>query len=52
MDGVDKRIDTIAVAIRMGGTIYDLKSLELVMRRPTLRPRIPSIWQGLWRKKS
>ena len=28
-DGVDKRIDTISVLIRMGGTIHDLKSLEL-----------------------
>ena len=34
MDGVDKRIDTIAVAIRMGGSIYDLKSLELAYAPP------------------
>lgn len=34
MDGVDKRIDTIAVAIRLGGSIYDLKSLELAYAPP------------------
>ena len=27
-DGVDKRIDTLAATIRLGGTIYDLKELE------------------------
>jgi len=33
-DGVDKRIDTIAVAIRLGGTVSDLKSLELAYAPP------------------
>ncbi len=33
-DGVDKRIDTIAVAIRLNGSIYDLKSLELAYAPP------------------
>lgn len=33
-DGVDKRIDTIATTIRMGGTIYDLKELELAYAPP------------------
>jgi len=28
-DGVDKRIDAIAMAIKMGGTIYDLEEAEL-----------------------
>ena len=34
IDGVDKRIDTLAVAIRLGGSIYDLKSLELAYAPP------------------
>ncbi|MGB4440514.1 MAG: DsrE/DsrF/DrsH-like family protein, partial [Sedimentibacter sp.] len=33
-DGVDKRIDTIATAIRLGGSIYDLKELELAYAPP------------------
>lgn len=33
-DGVDKRIDTIATTIRLGGTIYDLKELELAYAPP------------------
>ena len=33
-EGVDKRIDTIGVAMRMGATIADLKSLELAYAPP------------------
>ena len=33
-DGVDKRIDTIAVTIRLGGGIHELKSLELAYAPP------------------
>lgn len=33
-DGVDKRIDTLAATIRLGGTIYDLKELELAYAPP------------------
>ena len=33
-DGVDKRIDTIATTIRLGGNIYDLKELELAYAPP------------------
>ena len=33
-DGVDKRIDTLAVAIRLGGGISDLKELELAYAPP------------------
>lgn len=33
-DGVDKRIDTLAVTIRLGGSISDLKSLELAYAPP------------------
>lgn len=33
-DGVDKRIDTIAATIRLGGSIYDLKELELSYAPP------------------
>ncbi len=32
--GVDKRIDVIATTIRFGGTIYDLKELELAYAPP------------------
>ena len=32
--GVDKRIDVIATAMRFGGTIYDLKDLELAYAPP------------------
>ena len=33
-EGVDKRIDTIAVTLRLGGTIYDLSELELAYAPP------------------
>lgn len=33
-EGVDKRIDTIATAIRLNGSIYDLKELELAYAPP------------------
>ncbi|QUI24313.1 FAD-dependent oxidoreductase [Vallitalea pronyensis] len=33
-DGVDKRIDVIATLMRMGGTIHDLKELELAYAPP------------------
>ncbi|MHC1770585.1 MAG: DsrE/DsrF/DrsH-like family protein [Flexilinea sp.] len=33
-EGVDKRIDTIGVAIRLGGSIRDLKSLEFAYAPP------------------
>lgn len=33
-DGVDKRIDTIATAIRLGGGVSDLKTLELAYAPP------------------
>ncbi len=33
-EGVDKRIDTIATALRLGGTIYDLAELELAYAPP------------------
>lgn len=33
-DGVDKRIDVIATALRFGGTIYDLTELELAYAPP------------------
>lgn len=33
-DGADKRIDTIATTIRLGGSIYDLKELELAYAPP------------------
>jgi len=33
-DGADKRIDTIAVTMRLNGTIYDLEELELAYAPP------------------
>lgn len=33
-EGVDKRIDVIATTLRLGGTIYDLKELELAYAPP------------------
>lgn len=33
-DGVDKRIDVIATALRLGGTVYDLEKLELCYAPP------------------
>ena len=33
-EGVDKRIDTIGVALRLGATVYDLKDLELAYAPP------------------
>lgn len=33
-DGVDKRIDTIGTAIRLGATVHDLKDLELAYAPP------------------
>lgn len=33
-DGVDKRIDSIAITMRLGGTIYDLEELELAYAPP------------------
>lgn len=33
-EGVDKRIDVIATVIRLGGTVYDLSSLELAYAPP------------------
>lgn len=33
-DGVDKRVDVLAVAVRMGMTVYDLEELELAYAPP------------------
>jgi len=33
-DGVDKRMDTLATTMRLGGTIYDLEELELAYAPP------------------
>ena len=33
-DGVDKRIDTLGVTMRLGGTVHDLKNLELAYAPP------------------
>ena len=39
-EGVDKRIDVLATAIRAGMSALALTELELVMRRPIPRQRI------------
>lgn len=41
-DGVDKRIDIIATTIRFGGTIYDLKELELCYAPPYSSAKDPT----------
>ena len=33
-DGIDKRIDTLAVAMRLGGNVYDLTEMELAYAPP------------------
>ena len=38
-EGVDKRIDVLATAIRAGMTVYDLEELELSYAPPTLPPK-------------
>jgi hypothetical protein len=40
-EAVDKRIDTIAVSIRLGGTVHDLKSLELAYAPPFSSAKYP-----------
>jgi len=45
-DGVDKRIDIIATAIRFGGTIYDLKELELAYAPPYSSAKDPTNMLG------
>jgi rhodanese-related sulfurtransferase len=41
-DGVDKRIDSFAMAIQMGATVYDLEEPSCATRRPSAAPRIRS----------
>ncbi len=45
-DSVDKRIDTIAVAIRLGGTVRDLKNLELAYAPPFSSAKDPANMAG------
>ncbi len=44
--GVDKRIDVIATAMRFGGTIYDLKDLELAYAPPFSSAKAPENMVG------
>ena len=46
IDGVDKRIDTIGTAIRLGAGVSALKDLELAYAPPFNSARILSIWQA------
>lgn len=41
-DGVDKRIDVIATAMRFGGTVYDLEELELSYAPPYSSAKDPT----------
>lgn len=45
-DGVDKRIDVIATAMRFGGTISDLKDLELAYAPPYNSAKDPTNFVG------
>lgn len=45
-DGVDKRIDVLATAIRFNGTIYDLKELELAYAPPYSSAKDPVNMSG------
>ena len=47
-EGVDKRIDVLATAIRAGLTVADLADLELAYSPRSGRPRIPSTWPASW----
>jgi NADPH-dependent 2,4-dienoyl-CoA reductase/sulfur reductase-like enzyme/peroxiredoxin family protein/TusA-related sulfurtransferase/rhodanese-related sulfurtransferase len=40
-EGVDKRIDTIATTIRLGGTVYDLEELEFAYAPPFTSAKDP-----------
>lgn len=44
--GVDKRIDVMATAMRFGGTIYDLKDLELAYAPPFSSAKAPENMVG------
>lgn len=47
MDGVDKRVDVIATAIRAGMTVYDLEELELAYAPPYSSAKDPVNMAGL-----
>ena len=46
VDGVDKRVDVIAVAVRAGLTVYDLEELELVYAPPYGSAKDPVNYAG------
>lgn len=46
MDGVDKRIDTIATTMRLNGSIFDLKTLELAYAPPYSSAKDPVNMSG------
>ncbi|MDD5016769.1 MAG: DsrE/DsrF/DrsH-like family protein [Eubacteriales bacterium] len=45
-DGVDKRIDVLATAIRFGATVYDLEEIELCYAPPYSSAKDPSNMAG------
>ncbi|MDN5278234.1 MAG: hypothetical protein PWR01_2199 [Clostridiales bacterium] len=47
LDGVDKRIDVLAVAVRAGMTVYDLEELELCYAPPYGSAKDPVNYAGM-----
>ena len=47
-EGVDKRIDVLAVSIHAGLKATQLKDLELAYALHIPQQKTQSIWQGLW----
>lgn len=45
-DGVDKRIDVLATALRFGGTVFDLQGLELAYAPPFSSAKDPNNMAG------
>jgi rhodanese-related sulfurtransferase len=45
-DGIEKRIDAIAMAIQMGATVYDFEEAELCYAPPYGTRRVPSTSRG------
>ena len=46
-EGVDKRIDVLATALKAGMTVHDLAELELAYAPPFGRPKTPSTLPGM-----
>ena len=51
-DGVDKRIDVLATALKGAMTVHDLAELELASRPRMVQPKTSSTWRGWPHKMS